>query len=671
MILKPIPSIKKIYGNLTSNRHFFPILILVLALVIYNYAWDYIVVARIMAFNSPRSASVFDLGVFYYYSWTLYGNASASVLLQALAMHPIAFLLSPFTLVDNIYFFSFLQTAWLSSSAVPIYFVAFRKTESRLSSLILASSFLLYFGIAGINWFDVHAQSLFVPLFVAGYAFQVYGHRRLAALCFILSGLVRFPYFVFPLVFSVCTMAENWFAHRRSFRENQWLIWIIIILMLSLIPYIIFYSQTQIQNAFLDVHTSSSGLLGNLSVNLDNKIFTFLLLFAPFLMLPLRSVKWLILAVPYLFLLFFSGYSYYEFPSIILYQYWSAIVPFIYLGTIEYLSRLKTGTAGPGQNVLFKRKAVKNPRVLSYVLTIFVLVIMLGVVYEPYGPLNNHSASDFLLKDETNYNASLFQHFEEIVNLIPKNTPYVLCQNNMPEVIYRDPVSQTSFYGINGYPNNYTYFMNNSWTGSVKYILSDPYSQWFLLNGTGGLSLNMYETLQHFISTGHYGLAAEYDGIILLELNYTGSPVIYKPENRIFSPDLLAVLDKGYRNGSLITGKNLTGGQVLWYGPYTFLQPGLYKLTIQAMASNISSNDRLTLRYSFYNSSSASSPDTLNRINITGNSFSAANVWENITVNLTANNFLDYVEFAGETFSWNGTFSIRGIDLVQTGTIDV
>ncbi|MEM3830148.1 MAG: hypothetical protein QXP36_13185, partial [Conexivisphaerales archaeon] len=374
--------------------------------------------------------------------------------------------------------------------------------------------------------------------------------------------------------------------------------------------------------------------------------------------------RWTISILVYVALVFYSGAWQYIFPGFDHLQYNSMIVPLLFLGTIDVLSNLGfTHNDNPKlereMNVVAKKTSSRSK--LPVVLTIFVLIVLLGTVYEPYGPLNKYSETDFYLGDVTNYNISLYEGYLKLVDLIPTNDPFVLYQNDMPQVIYRDPQAITVY--LFGEPFNYTFFIDDHWTSNISYIIANPYSSYFTYRGEGNYSLDMYNVVSYYISVKKYGILGEWDGIILLKRSYSGPPVVYAPEDKNFSAQSLYVLDNSYRASGIITSSQLTNGETLWYGPYTVLQPGTYELTLHVKASNISFQNSFVLRYSYFNPSGVLTDISL--LNITGEQFSRQNYWTNISIDIIAPNLFTGVEFAGQSFHWSGNFAISGISLKQ------
>ncbi|MEM0136509.1 MAG: DUF2079 domain-containing protein [Thermoplasmatales archaeon] len=659
-----VPSQKRSLFKGLGNSPILPLVILATAIITYNYFWDIMGVDRVLSFSAPTSATVWDMGAFYFELWQITHQFSLHVLFFYLEKGPIGILISPLSLVSNPFVLVYLQTFAISVTALPLYVIANIKLKSKFESLILSISYLLFFGIAGPNWFDLHFQTFFIPLFVTGYLLSLYGKKKLATATLLLSGLVRFQYMIFPFIFFTISLYEEKVNNKNKKVSKIFYIGPLISLLYLASVFIAYHVQGV--NLGLTIHETSSSLEQRFTSSIDDKIFTLLLFLSPFLMFPLLSKRWILFVLVYPALMFYSGFSEYYFPSFIYFQYTAMIVPFLFLGVIDVLSSIefKNKDRMSSKRGIFKRTQLRSRTAI--VLVIFVLIIMLGTVYEPYGPLNSYSQTNFDLEKVTNFNISLYEGYSTLVDLIPTNDPYILYQNNMPQVIYRDPSALSAY--LFGYAANYTFFIDGHWTSNVDYIIADPYSNWFTASGgnigvSGSSPLDMYNVLDHYLSSNNYGILAEWDGIMLLKRAYSGSPLIYFPDNNFFSARSLYVLSSSYRSNGTIESTQLTNGETLWYGPYTVLQPGHYRVTIQVETSNIDVNNVFTLRYSYINPAGVISVITL--VNVTGEQFARPNVWTNISFNITAANLYDFVEFAGQNFHWQGTFTIKGIWLKE------
>jgi uncharacterized membrane protein len=642
-----------------------PLAIIAISLVLYNYFWDVIDADRILSLSAYYGATVFDMGLFFTTLWTIFHTFSLHIFLVYLSVKPIALVMSPLSLINNPFFFVYLQTFWISITVVPLYIIAYKKTGYKSVSLLLSISYLLFFGIAGQNWFDIHFQTLFVPLFVSGYALNLIGHRKLGFTLVILSGLAHFPYIIFSILFFIFLFIEET-RDKGLFRVNRYVhVGLATSVAVLVMGYLLTLYLTGGGNIQAGFHIASGGIASKIAASIDSKVYAIILLLFPFLCLPLFSKKWIFFLLVYFILLFISGNAIYSFPNYIRLQYLGMIVPFLYIGTIEVLSNMEftQQKRTTKDNKMRKVLSASFRFKLKVAVIIFILIVLLGTVFEPYGPLNKYSSTDFKMNEVTQYNISLYDHYVEMVDLIPRNDPYVLYQNNMPQILYRDPTVSANY--LFGEPNNYTYFINGKWTSDISYIIADPYSDYFTSTGSGNYSLNMYAALNHFIGTGQYGILAEYNGIVMLKKEYKGNPIIYGPENKVFTSQDLYTGITTKNKSEEISFNNLTNYQTLWYGPYTFMQPGDYILNLEVKASNISSANKFQLRFSYMLNMTSAQLIDINLISITGHNLTYSNRWENITLNIKAINFYDNVEFAGQNFEWNGNFSIRGITLKQ------
>ena len=650
---------------LRMPQKWLPLAIIAISLVLYNYFWDVIDADRILSLSAYYGATVFDMGLFFTTLWTIFHTFSLHIFLVYLSVKPIALVMSPLSLINNPFFFVYLQTFWISITVVPLYIIAYKKTGYKSVSLLLSISYLLFFGIAGQNWFDIHFQTLFVPLFVSGYALNLIGHRKLGFTLVILSGLAHFPYIIFSILFFIFLFIEET-RDKGLFRVNRYVhVGLATSVAVLVMGYLLTLYLTGGGNIQAGFHIASGGIASKIAASIDSKVYAIILLLFPFLCLPLFSKKWIFFLLVYFILLFISGNAIYSFPNYIRLQYLGMIVPFLYIGTIEVLSNMEftQQKRTTKDNKMRKVLSASFRFKLKVAVIIFILIVLLGTVFEPYGPLNKYSSTDFKMNEVTQYNISLYDHYVEMVDLIPRNDPYVLYQNNMPQILYRDPTVSANY--LFGEPNNYTYFINGKWTSDISYIIADPYSDYFTSTGSGNYSLNMYAALNHFIGTGQYGILAEYNGIVMLKKEYKGNPIIYGPENKVFTSQDLYTGITTKNKSEEISFNNLTNYQTLWYGPYTFMQPGDYILNLEVKASNISSANKFQLRFSYMLNMTSAQLIDINLISITGHNLTYSNRWENITLNIKAINFYDNVEFAGQNFEWNGNFSIRGITLKQ------
>lgn len=614
--------------------------ILFIFILLYNIEWDIIVHAKILNLQ----ASVFDLGVFYERLWIIFNHPTFSVIIGNIQNSAIVIPMSPLSLIHNPFFFVYLQTFWLSITAIPVYFIVRKELKSKFYGLIIASSFLIFFGLTGINWFDAHFQSLFIPLFVSGYALLLYGKNRSAIILLILSGLTRFPYIIFPLMLGFTYIIENYYNHDFSIKSNRVYYYLFFIsLFFTIIGFIHIGSISGIVG---DAH-GSTNYLSNFKGSLDDKIFTFLLLLSPFLMLPLTRLRFLLLMLPFFFLSFFSGYADYYFPSGNSVQYYTLIVPFLYLGFIEALKDVDYSSVNNKLKKNYKKFKFHLDKKSRIVIPMMAIIIMLALFYEPYGPYNADTSDNFSLHSTLNYNQTFYNEYESIVQLIPKNTPYILYLDSMPGVDFRDPEAQTSY--VCYVPQNHTYFINHQWTSQIDYIIVNANSYpWFTLNGQDN---SVYSAFNYYILSGNYGIKAELNNIVLLEKNYTGSPVYYKPYN----------VSHNYNTPIVIN--NTTPDTCLLY--LQALQPGNYNFTIQVKTNNISKANYDNLDFTYLYENNYKNWTKFNAFNISSEKLCESAKWVNLSFQVDVP--LELVGASITSTKYHGTdeIAIKSINIIQ------
>jgi len=619
--------------------------------------WSYLSVFRLYTFQ----ASVFDLGVFAQ-SLKLIVQGNVAYDLYMLGLAPFRFFLFPFGFYPDLPALLILQTVFLALPVFPLYATGKKVTNNRFAALLVSSSYLVFFSLAGVNWFDVHGQAFFIFFFVIGYYFFITKRYRVSILFFLLSGMVRFPYMIFPLLFALFTMVEIYIKNRKRtpviFHGDMKSL--LILCTTSLLLLVVFYrlgyySVFTPTNLSGTIHASG----GSIFTNIDAKISTVLIFLSPFLFISIRKPKWGLLLLPFFTLVFLTNNSSYLFPNIITDQYSVMVIPFLYLGFFAGLTENRgVHSIDHGEPTL--NSSINKGFALKKTIAVFVFIVILAVVFQPYSPISKYSEPDYISNVEESETPSSFLSFNAIVDLIPSNDPYVLMQNNMPEVVVHDPsiLNVLEDY-VFGFPYNLTYELpNGTWTDRIDYVIADSNSNTFYQSGAAPYNTSMYEVLNRLYSTGDYGIMAEEYGFILLKRNYTGPIIYYHPISEQFGPDDLDVLNSSYRGENVITGTN-PGGHRIWFGPTAFLVPGQYRVTFYLSTTNNSIANNLKLWIGDYPIA------TFREITLTGSSFQKNYTVYNITANFSIENFYNQVQFAGLSAYWNGSLSIYGIQVKQ------
>ncbi len=435
--------------------------------------------------------SVYDLGV----SSDLIKNALTS---------PIAYNKLIYFLMFPVYHFFpsqigliVFQDSFMCAGSIPIYFISRRIIENRKYSVIISLLWLLYFPLAGVEWFDFHFMALFPTLFLIGYAFLVYGKFKKSLIFMYLAGITDLLAPVILIFLIIVLIIKK--AKVPKYYLYTIIIPIIVVLTVVIIkdpPYIL---------GFLNLHSlySKPEILYS---SLNRKILYFVLAGIPLGMLSF-IVPEVLLIVPYMGLVFANDYTPYFQP--ILYQYPALIASGIFIAFIYGLKKISSS-----------KLKVQIKHIMPVVIAITVITWFL---FTPYGNLitNNNSGIPYANNISMgNYNAysSITYSIEDkelnsMISKIPKGSS-VAIQNNMPQLV-----------------QSYNYILPfNGYKGSPQYIITDPYSLWFynakLDPGTYTDTLTL---VNEKLTCGNYGILYEESGMILLEKGYTGIPEKFIP----------------------------------------------------------------------------------------------------------------------------------------------
>lgn len=641
---------------------------LVLAFLTYVVAWSQMTISRIYALH----AGVYDLGLFMEELWLMFhSNFTFTNLLIGVLTHGFSLLISPLSLLGSYQALVIFQSTWIGIAVFPIYGISRRFLQSNSLSLLISLSFLFYFPLAGVNWFDVHNQAFFPTLFLFAYYFFLTNKYRISTVFFVLSGLSKYPFFIFPLLLAVTLVVERVVPpviNHHKIKLDHGTKFITIIGLSSAFLLVITDMLLSLTHFAMPQTTQTNS--SYLFKYIDYKIYTLFLIFGPVLFLPLLSKRWLLLTLPYIYLLFSSSGPY-AFSSFGHYQYTSALVPFIYLGTIEGIHKLNryvshsNGADSSTTKMFYRIKPVKLST--KMVVTMFVIIGMLALVYEPYGPLNNYTASSFGLGEIEASNISHYQQLVRMASMIPANDPYVVMGDSIIQSIPRGvpPNAQNLMVLPYALAYNLTYQSSNghTWTkAQIDYVLASQYAPTFYLTAPFPYNLSMFGLLKELTNNNHYGVLAEASGQILLKNGYTGPVEYFVPFEHTYPSSVMYNAVEHTISAEKLITVNDPINQNLWYGPYAYLSPGTYQVSFQIRVSNVSASDHLTLSIvSDYGS------DVLASKLVLGQSFQHAEEWQNISMTVTLLGVYQHIEFTGLNASWNGSVSLKQVSVNQVG----
>ncbi|MEM3592961.1 MAG: hypothetical protein QXW67_03665 [Candidatus Micrarchaeia archaeon] len=396
---------------------------------------------------------------------------------------------------------------------------------------------------------------------------------------------------------------------------------------------------------------------GTFFLGINFKLFVLYILFIPLFGLPLFSRRFVLMLAPFIFVLFSANFLGYMFSAFVHLQDGPLIVPFLYLGAIDSIARIFEHHEN-GNTKLFKRSKIliTEPR-FKVAAAILVLRGLFALVYNPYGPLNEYSMTNFDVAENTAVNWTTFNNLEHIVSLIPRSDPYVLTQNNTPEIYPRALIFSTYHNSViniqdMNFLNNITandhYF--NTWSGLVNgridYVLADMNSPQYL-----STTPSMYNFMSVLYGSGQYGIIGETLGFVLLKQNYTGLIKYYSPDNHYFSYAELNV-NTSTKVWDYALASNDTNWS-LWFTAPLNTPLGIYNVTFQISANSTLFNTKVkasAYRVLFIESQ---------KISILPGS------WTNITVKSILSNFYTSFQITGYGEHSNGSLMLRSINVQE------
>ena len=182
------------------------LIILIIGVVLYSILWSFISIEKYDALN----ASVYDLGFSMQGLWFVTHEIRSPYDFYSLFVSKgLLYLLAPLYYVMSAPLLLILQSVALGIGSLPIYGIASNKLKDNKIALAISIFYLIYFPMAGINWFDFHYQMFFIVLFLFGYYLYIKERYLYSVIVLGISGLVRYPYYIFPMLFSFLILLES------------------------------------------------------------------------------------------------------------------------------------------------------------------------------------------------------------------------------------------------------------------------------------------------------------------------------------------------------------------------------------------------------------------------------------------------------------------------------
>ncbi len=477
-------------------------LYLITAVIVYSIVWSAISLFRYYTFH----ASVFDLGL----TSSLLYRAFSGHIIYGVTSRPIDankmiyFIIAPFYgLYPHPSVLLVFQSIFIATGAIPLYKIGQKILKNDKISLILALSYLLYYPLSGVTWFDFHFMALFPTLFLMAIYFWLYNKNKyslvfvfLAAISDYLVPFILLFYFVF-LIIRGKKFSDRSFKYALGvlFIAIGVLAWVNIYYGLAYTAHITHVASSS------SVHSSGLSLLFS---NLPLKVSYILLIGFPLLFMFLIYPEASIMLIPYIGMEFL--YNYFPYFDPIGFQYPALIIPVIFFATILGLNRL---THLRPQK--FDLKKIKKIAV--------VILVLSAVSYSVATPLtvgiSMHSQNNVpAVKNDMVINHS-DRALSNMIKQVPRNSA-ILIQNNMPQA------ASDNYYHL-AIGTNVTYY---------NYSLADPYSVWFNDNASlnNKVTLNSMTWFNSYL-LDNYSIIDEEYGMTFMSKNVTGMNSTFIPYN--------------------------------------------------------------------------------------------------------------------------------------------
>ena len=629
-----------------SNR--VEIFIVILGVVIYSLIYSYITVAKYNAYN----ATIFDLGVNANF---IYGVFHGGVSLSPNSPYfintgkMIYLVIAPFY---NIYpheqVLLIFQSVWIALGSIPLYFLARKKLGDGLVSVAIGLTWLLYYPMAGVNWFDFHFMAMFPTFFLFGIAALEYGRKKLSLIFLILATISDF---LIPLVMILFAVTLIYRRHRS--KEKPVIDFLVVfliaislgILLITNLTHGLSYTTGYLRQSTAPTFTS----------NYAHISLYFVRILLPLGFISILAPEYIVLLLPFFVLVSVTHDRLYT--DTMFLQYPSLTAPLIFIAGVTGLHKM-------GKILKFPLKSVKLG-LKRFAVVIIIFNIVLALFFTPAGNLatnsiynenigNSITGSNGIYNTGSEISQQVYDHYiNEMISMIPIGSS-ILAQNNFPQLSQGNNMVMPAS------------ILSNGSAVFPDYVLVDPYSPFFNNPVFPGESYNItaMNAFNKLFNSGYYGILADASGIELLEKNYTSAPVLYTPINYNYSLSNLKIPSNV--NSVKVNGTeylHIISKGTAWYGPYITLSPGNYNVNISLKSTNTVENETLLFQISSFESTSQNTVILYHKM-INGTMFQK-NQYFNLSINLELNRYYNNVEFRGVNVSWHGLISPSNIVVTQ------
>lgn len=455
------------------------------AIAVNSVVWAIISVMKYNAYN----AQVLDLGV---NSALLYGVFHPAFASSQIAVNKLIYIvIAPFY---NVYpdprLLVVFQSVFLSMGAYPLFVISRIRLKDDGASILISLSYLLYFPLAGVYWYDFHFMALFPTFFLFGFLCYLQRRWKLLLLFMTLAAITDFLAPIILVFFAVFVyISERKNDDARSVIMRYSIPILSVALSLFLIVNIYFHFSYTI--AWMNEPFSGKFFL-DLASNDFGKLSYFVILLIPVGYLSVFAPEVLIMILPYILFAISHNYQPYVVPYY--YQYPALTAPIIFVSAVFGLERI----------VRMVPKRLHSFNAKKIAATLLLLSVIFFVFVTPLGNMMTGSHYPYDERNQvafTQNDASL----NSMISMIPKGST-VLIQGNMPQI-------------TEGYHWILPEDLNMS--NPPLYAISDPYSYFY--NNSVPISLPNYSNFTYvfseLLSSGQYHVVKNENGIELIERN--------------------------------------------------------------------------------------------------------------------------------------------------------
>ena len=555
-----------------------------------TFAWD------LGIYNQAMYTTLFS-GRLFYYTSDLPANPTGSLL--GVHFSPILLALTPlYLLYPSPITLLVAQAVALGLGALPLYYYSLDKLGERRISVVFAVGYLLSPMIVGIGWFDFHPEAFLPPTLLG--ALYFHSKKRwfgyFACILLALATIEVAPvivaglgiYLLYAERHSIRTIhllravrsAQFWIPTATLLLSAAWL-YVALTTIRAFNPINMFYyGGSPLYWGVLGVRTVGEVPLRALT-NPQATIFALIfdwwlkilyvtVLFAPLLFLSFRS-KLTLLTIPWLGVALVSNYQPFYFH---VNQYPSFVAPFIFLGAVEGLKRLKSSDRTECYNPQRIRKRLLVAAIISFAVATPMVpwFVGIGTPQLPYGVFSGNS-------HEGKVGA--------LLSLIPASASVLTQSNVFPLLSSR--VNAFVVPTVSFFPPSTSFNQTlDTWLNASEYVLLDPVTD----------QISTLLTLPRMRQMAVHGLLAQVDEVMLFRKSYTDSPMRFEPKKVLWNWKSLRPL-----NAAVVSDPDSFSARALfhdgsarsefWNSSEVWLPAGSYRATFRLRTSSYVTGDFL------------------------------------------------------------------------------